>query len=478
MNRCTSVLRIQFKVFMSDKGMLLFYLAGVVISGIAVPFFTHEITTSFTVAAFLTTMFLKPMLAESLAGERDKRTLESLLSTPIKGSSVLLGKLLFHLFFAMILFGASMACAAIINGLAGLKTEFALWQWISVIICAALNFTAIATAGTYLSAKSADMRTATGRVPIAAYPLGFLFIFFISVITLNQPMATFIIGGITAAIYICVSVIFGIKSSLMKQSGYYENIKIRKTKTADRSGVSLSAPKSQFSSVLQHEARYLRTIKTQIRLFIIFCFIPALGACYSSLSGSELFGLEYLDLTVIVSVLFIPSAIKNIVSYSVGGERAYKTGESLLSTPLNIRTIFLAKCALPVIVALIMIAASSILTLTGVNIISRFWGSGNLEFYSATQLTLLVSGGVLASIAMIFINGILSVQLKTPRNGLYVSTLLSMLLFAPSALITYNAPENALLWAVVYAGMLLVMNLVLLAIISGNIRRSWLMGRL
>ncbi len=89
MRHAGPVFKTQCKLFLCDKGMLVFYLAGILVSGVAVPFFSRSPATSFTVAAFFTTMFLKPLLAESLAGEREKKTLEPLLSTSVKGRSVL-----------------------------------------------------------------------------------------------------------------------------------------------------------------------------------------------------------------------------------------------------------------------------------------------------------------------------------------------------------------------------------------------------
>jgi hypothetical protein len=56
--------------------------------------------------------------------------------------------------------------------------------------------------------------------------------------------------------------------------------------------------------------------------------------------------------------------------------------------------------------------------------------------------------------------------------------LLQLVLFIPAAVIIFLRPANAFMWAAVYAGVLMVINAVLLACISSNVRRSWLMSKL
>jgi ABC-type Na+ efflux pump permease subunit len=188
--------------------------------------------------------------------------------------------------------------------------------------------------------------------------------------------------------------------------------------------------------------------------------------------------MDNLALPVLLITICVPAAVRNMVSYSIGGERSYKTGESLLSTPLNVKMIFLAKCAMPMIIALAMIAVSSVLTLTGVNIISRFMNSSAVEMYSAVQFILIYPYTIMACIITVFINGILSVMMKTPRSALYASTLLQLVLYIPSAVIIFLNPANAFMLAAIYAATLMLINIVLFACISGNVRRPWLMSKL
>ena len=81
MNHSTFVFRNQLALFKREKGMLIFYLLCIAVIGILVPIFLHSIESSLTMAALLTVMFLKPLLSDSLAGERERKTLESLLSS-------------------------------------------------------------------------------------------------------------------------------------------------------------------------------------------------------------------------------------------------------------------------------------------------------------------------------------------------------------------------------------------------------------
>ena len=68
-----------------------------------------------------------------------------------------------------------------------------------------------------------------------------------------------------------------------------------------------------------------------------------------------------LSYAVIIITLMIPRVPTNLITYSIGGEKAYKTGESLLATPLKTSTILMAKAFVPFIVSFVMITLSFLL---------------------------------------------------------------------------------------------------------------------
>jgi ABC-type Na+ efflux pump permease subunit len=175
-------------------------------------------------------------------------------------------------------------------------------------------------------------------------------------------------------------------------------------------------------------------------------------------------------------VLAIPRIPTNLIAYSIGGEKVYKTGESLLSTPLHIRPVFLAKCAIPVLVSAIMLLTSALLTLMGVNMISWILPDiGKVYRYTDSQLVLIFAVGIMASMMMMFISAILSAILKTPRHGLFATSLISFLFVIPVLPIVYLT-QNTFMWSLIYFAILLIGNIVCIWNISDKISRPQIMS--
>lgn len=68
MSKSRLIFRNQFTLFRQEKGMIVFYLLSIAVMGIIVPMFMRGIESALTMAAFLTVMFLKPMLSDCLGG--------------------------------------------------------------------------------------------------------------------------------------------------------------------------------------------------------------------------------------------------------------------------------------------------------------------------------------------------------------------------------------------------------------------------
>jgi len=468
------VFRYQFAQFKREKGMFFFYCLTIAIMGIVLPIFMRGIESSLTTAALLTATFLKPTLSDSVAGEREHRTLETLLSSPMNGKSIIWGKFQFCLFFAVSFFGLTALCAVLTNWLIGSEMTLAAWQWIGIILTAILNFSAISIAGVHASATSADMRVANSRVSLIAYPLGLLFAMYLALIITVGFIPSLIISSILICIYLCVILTFTFKTIIMKQSNYFENIKYKNRGITQENRVSYITPKSQFGIVFGFELKYLMTLKTILLHFGGLCFVPALVAWLSF----HYTGKIDFNYAVFVTVLFIPRVPMNLIAYSIGGEKLYKTGESLLSTPLHIRAIFLAKCMIPLMVSAIMLVLSALLTLMGAEITSRVTGEITLTHsYTAEQLVLLLGVGIMSSMLMMFISAIFSVGLKTPRHGLYATSFLSFLFVVPVMAIVYLA-NNILMWSVIYTAVLLVCNVMCILGISDKITHPQIVSRL
>ncbi|MGL5437917.1 MAG: hypothetical protein ACRDBO_21490 [Lachnospiraceae bacterium] len=473
MNHSASVFRIQFNLFRRERGMMIFYLLCIAIAGIAVPIFLHSMESTLPMAALLTVMFLKPILSDSLAGEREKKTLESLLSTGVNGKSIIWGKFQFSLLFAAGFFTMTIACTVATYRLSGYELNMAAWQWVCVALSSILNFSAISIAGIYSSATSADSCTANSKVSRIAYPFGLLLIVYLSLVFLAQPIVAFIACNALMFLYLCTIITYMVKVSKMKQADYFENVKIKKYRTSHDSYVSYTTPKSQFGIVFRHELRYLLTLKRLLVNFILLCLCPAIVLCLEK----YFLGKVNLYYAVLLTALMMPRTPTNLIAYSIGGEKVYKTGESLLTTPLRVRSIFLAKSIIPILISTIMLIISSLLTLVGANIIGSVFEAGTFYMYTADQLVLLFPVGIMSCITMVFITGILSVNMKTPRQGLYLSSILGVLFVTPPLAIVYLT-RNTLMWSIVYFVILLLCNAVCVKRISDRITRPQIMSRL
>lgn len=156
-----------------------------------------------------------------------------------------------------------------------------------------------------------------------AYPLSFLFVICLSVIGSVDLLSALIISCICALIYLWVISMFAAKIRRMKQPDFFQPITIHKTERAHQQHISLALPRSQFGIVLRLEWKILMTLKRMLLSFGFLCFSPVAMVCLL------LYFTGTLDLSyaVLLTVLMIPRVPTNLIAYSVGGEKVYKTGK-------------------------------------------------------------------------------------------------------------------------------------------------------
>lgn len=471
MNKTFVVFRNELTLFFTDKGMLTFYFIASLLTGGGVPFFIKDMATCISFAGFLTITFLIPLLADSLAGEREKRTLESILSTAIKGSSIVWGKFLLSIVFALVFFTLTTGIAIFTNLLMGAEIGFSGLHWIGIGLLAMITFTSIILSGLYQSALSSDTQRAYTKIAFIAFPLGVLYMTALTTITSIESYFFVYVIGLFLFIYAIVCLIYLVKISKLRQSTYFENVKYKKQVAKQNLRLGEPARRSSVSIVFAHEMRYLATLKLLLFNFLILCFMPA--AAYV-LGYYYLDGLN-LDYAVLLTALMMPRTPTNLIAYSIGGEKVYKTAESLLSTPLRVRPMFIAKIMVPVVVSFVMLLISSILTLIIGNIFGYFIQEGTMHMYTIEQLILLFPASILSCVSMVLITGVLSARMKKPRNGLYISSILGLFFVFPPLGIVYLT-NNHLLWSIIYCITLAVVNTICLAKISNRISRPQLMN--
>lgn len=471
MKQITAVFHNQVKVFLRDKGMMIFYLLAIVLIGIAVPFFGRGILYSLSFATLMTATFVTPILADGMAGEREKRTLESLLSTSIKGSRVVWGKFLFVGLFAAVFFSLCAIISVVTHGLFGMETGFSSFLWICAGLLALMNFTTTALGGLYQSALSGDTRIAYSRVSLIAFPMGIIYVVALSALSTVGHEERWLVLAVFIAVYGVIAALFAIMIVRLRQHTYFQKVRFSRRGHTQRIRTDELRSHSQVFTVFAHEMRYVAKLKMLMLMFALFCIAPA-AMC---VSGYAYFGDINLNLSVLVTALMVPRTTTNLIAYSIGGEKTYKTAESLLSTPLKVGPMFLAKMLVPVAMSAVMLVISSTLTIVGVNIVGEYFEGGIRYLFTADQLVQLFPASILASVSMVLVTGVLSARMKRPRNGLYVSSIMGLLFVVPPLCIMYLTP-NPLLWSLLYCAIMLIVNAVSLICISKNISRPQLMS--
>ena len=124
-------------------------------------------------------------------------------------------------------FGLTALFTALVSWLISNDTAIALWQWTGIIVVAIFIFSAIAIAGVHASATSADTRAANTRVSRIVYPFGLLFTVYLTVVATIDYLTAFIVGLILVLICLGVIVVFAIKVFKMKQSNFFDKLKVR-----------------------------------------------------------------------------------------------------------------------------------------------------------------------------------------------------------------------------------------------------------
>lgn len=100
---------LHFRSVMGRIGFVRFFAVYCVLLGVFVPTRFGDPRTAAVVFALIPMYIAGPLAVDAIAGERDRKTLEALLHTPVSPSALTLGKLLFPVAVAMTLSTAAIA---------------------------------------------------------------------------------------------------------------------------------------------------------------------------------------------------------------------------------------------------------------------------------------------------------------------------------------------------------------------------------
>lgn len=125
------------------------------------------------------------MLADSIAMEREKKTLEPLLSSPLHISQLIVGKVFFCFVCSTLYFLVCTMLAFLTGTFVHLADCLTIRIFIFILMATILSLFTFTTVGILLSSKSMDLHTANHRIAIVNYLLGFPLIIYVDVLFLE-----------------------------------------------------------------------------------------------------------------------------------------------------------------------------------------------------------------------------------------------------------------------------------------------------
>lgn len=464
----------QCRLFFHDMGMIWFYIGGIVVFGVIFPLILRSETPQFVLAILMTATLQKQWAAESVALERENQTLESLLSTPISSKTLLFGKALFNFVCTIIYYVLMLVCILLFWHITRVGDGVIMpIGWLLFGVVSLCTFLVTTLYSVLVSAKVTSVRDAGRKATIFCYLFAFLLIVASSLL-MDQSLSAWSTTVIVILLYL---IMLGLmitylllqitkvnRSRLMMPEVIWNAVRKHKI------SYSRSGRRSQIQTVFVHEWRYFCTLKG---LILMFCLLIVSPAIFLAL-GKYYLNQNNIYYAIWITILMIPRVPCNLIAYSVGGEKAYKTAESILSTSISVKALFIGKSAVPMLVCLIMLILSSCVTLVVTNLIAFWEGVQTLIFYDVLQSILLFAGGMLVSITMVLVTAILSLTAKSPRKGLYISTILGFTFILPILIIMYCL-TNKIAGALIYIGFLVVMDTIIFQKISGMVREDIMM---
>ncbi|WP_195268031.1 hypothetical protein [Eubacterium sp. 1001713B170207_170306_E7] len=455
----------QWRLTLRDSGTLAFYACGALLIGGLLPLWQAAGPFVLNAMVLYPLFLLKQWASETFAAEKETRTLESLLATSVRKKQLILGKGAFCLEASGGCFCLSLMPLLILKAAAGVLPDVTGLMLLAVTGFFILGALCLTLTGLYTSAVSADVQEAGGRGLCFLIPVGFYLIVLLTLVSQEQTEAALLLGGVFLLMAALLSSWALRRLCRLERAGFL-------SATAWRAMAGYTRQRDtriQSLVVLSHEWRYFRALGRFKFSLLIFTLAPAVFMVlwhYFFGAGSVYAALAVLSLgTARITV--------NLTAYTIGGERAYKTFESLLSTPVTTGALFLGKGLLALLFAFAISVLASLLMLL-VSAMTR--GLAGLMLFSPDQW-LLLAAGLLFSLLMAYVTGLFSMMMKKPRQGLYVSAVFSFLAVVP-ALLAGTLTGSPVLWAAGSLFFLMAADLLLAGFIHRRISRDRLMGRI
>lgn len=417
-----------------QKKQIPFLLVCTGLVGGLLPLFTSDVRTLRLAVLGVCILFVNLNAACLYAEEKDKKTLETLLSSPVTPAGLVGGA---FCFYYALLAGFSLLTLALQQLLApGGAAGFMLLLY--PLVLAYLLYTALVISLTSDYAMQANKRMSPrSLLHLGLYSAGLI-------LYQSQNWTAFWALVLPYTLYLIGSLLL----QLLLQKKRLSRERILQGRRKKTRAHSLREDKGRHAgligAIFRHEYKLVRTYSLLKSHLLAMFFIPAL-MLYGAYTFAEYrsFGLFTWPLAIcLLLVLRVPT---NFISISIGGEKAYKTFETLLSAPVPLGPLFIGKMLPSVLVSSFILIGSALITLVTANVLPLVQGKAfQLVLYTPAQWILILGAGLQLTLLMVFITGYLSLSSKSPRAGLWIASFATLLPAAPFIALLIFAPGSVL----------------------------------
>lgn len=463
--------------FIHTKKRLLFLALCFLAVGCVMPLFTANFRTLTMTTMSVAILFLNFTMAGLYVEEKEKRTMETLLSSPVTLQD-LIRAAFFCYFPAVMLFTVfTLAMQTILvfllhHTLLAYNAPLLFMGLLILLVMVFLVYTGIT-----ISLTSSSVVQAGKRMSARAFGNLILFSGGLILMESGNSISFFVLMGPYAFI---LAVLLAYKIASQKKHITIERVLLGIAKgqlQAARHSSEGDRRTSLTRAIFFHEVALAKTYSLLNRHMLLMVFIPAL-LLYGVTMLPEYGNYGLFTWPIACALLLVLRVPTNLISISIGGEKAYKTFESLLSTPAPLSQIFIGKILPSVLLSSTILSLSSIVTLATANILSLLQGvTGTFVNYSLFEWIMILGAGLQLAVFMVFITGYLSLTSKSPRAGLWVASFATLALGIPYILILIFARGNALV-ALFFSILIVIVNALCFSIVLKKIDRKILLEKI
>lgn len=208
MNEIETVFRMQKKEYFKDKGALIFHLCAVVLIGIVAPVFRMNDTVLLSGSILFPLTLLKQWTANSFAGEKEMKTIETLLSSPIKSRSLFYGKCMFCIFSSGVCYLSIFVLMLLVKSFTNEPIQINFWEWVGMLILIFHILLAVTLIGVDRSITSDDIQKANSKLSVVFYPIYIYIVILFNLFTQHLMVATYLLSAVFLVVLVGVNSYF------------------------------------------------------------------------------------------------------------------------------------------------------------------------------------------------------------------------------------------------------------------------------